>query len=355
MHRTPFCHNFVIKGILLKRRNDLGVVSMKVVILAGGYGQRLLPITNDVPKPLLPLFNRYAIEHLINHLINQGFKEFIIQLHYKYQAIIEKVNAMNLTNVDVQYIIEENSLGTAGCLKLSKHYLTEPFLLVNGDILFDGELSQAIKAHFENNHQFSMMVKQVEKCSSYGNVKIKNGQIVDYVEKPHAGNEVSKNVNTGIYILNPEIIEYIPENQFYDISTDLIPLLLSMDRKLNAFYLEGYWIDFGTPRRFAKLLVDWIEEKVNLPIPAVQVLPRIYLGEHVRLKNNVKLVSPVIIGNDVIIEENCVIGPYVSISSKVQIEKGSIIHHQVIFQKYVLNEENKITQNSLKNLSKELH
>lgn len=327
---------------------------MKVVILAGGFGQRLLPITTNIPKPLLPIANRAAIEHLLLHLISLGFNEFIIQLHYMSQAIIEKINAMNLMGVSINYIIEEKSLGSAGCLQLSKRYLEDTFLLVNGDILFDGDIRGAIHQHMENNQQFSMLVKQVDKCESYGNVKVKNGQIIEFIEKPQLGKEISSLVNTGIYIVNADLLKYIPENSYFDISKDFIPLLLREKIVLNAGELDGYWIDYGTPRRFAKLNVDWIEEKLNLPIPAVQILPRIFLGEHVRIKNNVKIVSPVIIGNDVTIEENCIIGPYVSISSNIIINKGSILHHQAVFQKYTLNQQNIFTKNTIKKLSKEM-
>lgn len=327
---------------------------MKVVILAGGFGQRLLPITNNIPKPLLPIANRAAIEHLLMHLIRLGFNDFIIQLHYMSQAIIEKINEMKLKDVSLEFIIEEKSLGSAGCLKLSKHLLTESFLLVNGDILFDGDITGGVRRHLELHQKFSLFVKQVNKCESYGNVRVKNGQIIEFIEKPQLGNEISMLVNTGIYIMKGELLKYIPDDQYFDISRDLIPILLKEKIILNGYNLEGYWIDYGTPRRFAKLNVDWVEEKLNLPIPAVEVLPRIYLGEHVRLKNNVKIVSPVIIGNDVTIEENCVIGPYVSISSNIKIDRGSIIHHQAIFQKYTLNEENIFMKNSIKKLSKEM-
>ncbi|WP_088041737.1 sugar phosphate nucleotidyltransferase [Bacillus sp. EAC] len=328
---------------------------MKVVILAGGYGQRLLPITNNIPKPLLPIANRAAIEHLLLHLTRMGFTDLIIQLHYMSQAIIETINAMKLKNIAVDFIIEEKSLGSAGCLSLSKHSLTEPFLLINGDILFDGDIKEAISQHLLNGNMFSMFVKQVEKCASYGNVRVKDGQIIDFIEKPISGKEISKLVNTGIYIMDPKLLKYIPENRYFDISNDLIPLLLIEKVRLHAFHLDGYWIDYGTPRRFAKLNFDWIEEKLNLPIPAVQILPRIFLGEHVIINNNVKIVSPVIIGNDVTIEEDCVIGPYVSISSNIRIDQGSVLHHQAIFQKYTLNNENKFVHNSIKKLSKEMH
>ncbi|WP_430509808.1 sugar phosphate nucleotidyltransferase [Gottfriedia solisilvae] len=327
---------------------------MKVVILAGGFGQRLLPITNNIPKPLLPIANRAAIEHLLLHLISMGFNEFIIQLHYMSQAIMKTIDEMNLMNISIEYIIEEESLGSAGCLRLSKPYLNDTFLLVNGDILFDGDIREAIYQHLEYNQQFSMLVKHVDKCESYGNVKVKNGQIMEFIEKPQIGKEISNLVNTGIYILNAELLKYIPDYCYFDISTDLIPLLLRENIILNASELKGYWIDYGTPRRFAKLNVDWIEEKLNLPIPAVQILPRIFLGEHVKIENNVKIVSPVIIGNDVTIEENCIIGPYVSISSNIVIDKGSILHHQAVFQKYTLNHENKFTKNTIKKLSKEM-
>lgn len=327
---------------------------MKVVILAGGFGQRLLPITNNIPKPLLPIANRAAIEHLLLHLVSMGFDEFIIQLHYMSQAIMKTINDMNLMNVSIQYIIEEESLGSAGCLRLSRQYLHDTFLLVNGDILFDGDIREAIYQHLEWNQQFSMLIKQVDKCASYGNVKVKNGEIMEYKEKPVIGEEISKLINTGIYILNAELLKYIPDYCYFDISTDFIPLLLRENIILNTSELNGYWIDYGTPRRFAKLHVDWIEEKLKLPIPAVQILPRIFLGKHVKIENNVKIVSPVIIGNDVTIEENCIIGPYVSISSNIVIDKGSILQHQAVFQKYTLNQENKFTKNTIKKLSKEM-
>jgi NDP-sugar pyrophosphorylase family protein len=327
---------------------------MKVVILAGGTGERLLPITSTCPKPILPIINKPALVHTILHLKSQGFTEFILQTHYLYEKIYESLKDGEDLGVSIQYIVEKDNLGTAGCLTLSTHLLKETFLLVSGDLIFDCHLELAIKKHFQSESLLTMCTVERDECQSYGNILIRNEKVYKFIEKPSKKAQLSSQINTGIYIMHPSLIEMIPKNGECDFSKQFIPYLLSLEIPIHTYHLKGYWIDFGTPKRYGELLVDWISGRISLPISLTEVMPNIYFGEQVEIKNHVKFIPPIIIGDRVIIEENCIIGPYAFISSDLKIKKNSHICNRVLINQFTISIENQMNHREGKILVKDL-
>jgi len=320
---------------------------MKVVILAGGMGERLLPITENCPKPIIPIINKPALVHTILHLKSQGFTEFILQTHYLNRMIQDRLKDGEDLGVSIQYIVEKDRLGTAGCLRLSKHLLNETFLIVSGDLIFDCQLKDSIEKHLQTESLLTICTIDRNDCESYGNVFIKNGKVIKFIEKPSKKEQLSSKINTGIYLMDPSLIRMIPEEGEFDFSKQFIPLLLSFGIPIQHSNLAGYWIDFGTPRRYCELLLDWISGRISIPIPVTEVLPNIFIGKEVKIKNHVKLIPPIIIGDRVTINENCVIGPNAFISSNMKVKKDTHISDQAIINQFTLKIENHINEKIL--------
>jgi NDP-sugar pyrophosphorylase family protein len=327
---------------------------MKVVILAGGTGERLFPMTATCPKPILPIINKPALVHTILHLKSLGFTEMILQTHYLNNMIEETLKDGEELGVSIQYIVEKDRLGTAGCLSLSKKLLKETFLIVSGDLIFDCNLNAAIEKHIQLESLLTICTVDQNDCESYGNVLCKNEKVIKFIEKPSKKEQLSTKINTGIYIVDPSLIEMIPEGVEFDFSKQFIPLLLSLEIPIQNFNLSGYWIDFGTPRRFGELLVDWINGRIHLPIHVTEVLPNIYLGVEVKVSDSVKLIPPIIIGDRVTIEENCVIGPYAFISSDMKVKKDTHISNHAIINHFTLKIEDYMNRIKGKKLVKDL-
>jgi NDP-sugar pyrophosphorylase family protein len=327
---------------------------MKVVILAGGTGERLFPMTATCPKPILPIINKPALVHTILHLKSLGFTEMILQTHYLNNMIEETLKDGEELGVSIQYIVEKDRLGTAGCLSLSKKLLKETFLIVSGDLIFDCNLNAAIEKHIQLESLLTICTVDQNDCESYGNVLCKNEKVIKFIEKPSKKEQLSTKINTGIYIVDPSLIEMIPEGVEFDFSKQFIPLLLSLEIPIQNFNLSGYWIDFGTPRRFGELLVDWINGRIHLPIHVTEVLPNIYLGVEVKVSDSVKLIPPIIIGDRVTIEENCVIGPYAFITSEIKVKKDTHISNHAIINHFALKIEDHMNRINGKKLVKDL-
>jgi len=327
---------------------------MKVVILAGGTGERLLPLTATCPKPILPIINKPALVHTILHLKSLGFTEFILQTHYLYGMIQETLKDGEELGVSIQYIVEKDRLGTAGCLSLSKQLLKETFLIVSGDLIFDCNINDAIEKHIKLGSLLTICTVDQNDGESYGNVFCKNGRVIKFIEKPSKKEQLSSKINTGIYIVDSSLIEMIPDGVEFDFSKQFIPLLLSLEIPIQNFNLSGYWIDFGTPERYGELLVDWICGRIRLPIYVTEVLPNIYLGEEVKISDSVKLIPPIVIGDRVTIEGNSVIGPYAFISSDMKVKKDTHIFNHAIINHFPLKIEGHMNRIKEKNLVKDL-
>ena len=220
---------------------------MKAVLLAGGKGRRLKPFTTTIPKPLFPIGEKPILQLIIEQLKNFGVDEYIISLGYLGQLIKAFMGNGEKYNTDISYVTEEIPLGTAGAISLLPE-LDDDYIFMNGDILSTIDYYDAYEKHKKSNALMTICTFEKTTKSSLGVLELNiNGEVENYLEKP----ELKQVVSSGIYILNPKIKDYIPQNKFFDIP-DLVKSLIVKKEKINTYKIEGEWFDIGTPADLEK-------------------------------------------------------------------------------------------------------
>lgn len=306
---------------------------MKTVIMAGGEGTRLRPLTLTRPKPMTYVVGKPIMEHIVKLLASQGFRELIATLYYLPEIIQEYFDDGSQWNVKMDYSIEETPLGTAGSVKYAlRNKERNRILIISGDALTDFNLNKAIEFHEEKKALVTIVLKSVENPLEYG-VVITNeeGKILKFLEKPGWGEVFSDNVNTGIYILEPEVLDYIPDNTPFDFSKDLFPLLLSKNAPLYGYIAYGYWCDIGDLNQFLQANFDALQGKVKVKIPEREIFPGIFAKEGIEISSSAYLRPPIYLGQFTRIMGNAqIIGPAV-LGDNVYIDSESKIQRTVIF------------------------
>lgn len=234
---------------LISREN---LKSNQVVIMAGGLGTRLMPLTKELPKPMLQIGAKPLLETIINQLKTYGYHRFILCVNYKSDVIKNYFQDGTEFDVEIQYIEEEKRLGTAGAIRLAKEYLTEPFFVVNGDVLTRLNFEQFMDYHLKKENVITVGVKQHEIQIPYGVLDIKDEQLLSLREKP----SFSYFINAGIYCLLPDILDSIPANEYYDI-TQLIDAQIKMSKRVGSFPITEYWLDIGQLEQYNQAKVDY--------------------------------------------------------------------------------------------------
>lgn len=218
-----------------------------VILMAGGLGTRLRPLTEDIPKPLLQVGNRPILENILEKFIEHNFHNFYISVNYKSEMIKDYFQDGEKWGVNIQYIDEQKRMGTAGALSLLSEYPKKPIIIMNGDLLTKVNFDQLLTFHQESNSMATMCVREYEYQVPYGVIKTSGHELLNIEEKP----SYQYFVNAGIYVLNPEILEFIPKNEFYDMPTLFKNLI---DRRLHTsvYPIREYWLDIGRMQDFEK-------------------------------------------------------------------------------------------------------
>ncbi len=310
---------------------------MKAVVMAGGFGTRIQPLTNSLPKPMLPIVNIPMMEHTIKRLISLGVEEFIVLLYYKPEIIKNYFGDGSRLGVKIKYVQPDADYGTAGALKKAQHYLNETFIVVSGDVVTDFDLREVAGFHEFKKSLVTITLTSVSDPLQFGIVITdKEGKIIKFLEKPGWGEVFSDTINTGIYIMEPEILKFIPENIPFDFSKDLFPLLIEKGIKLFGFKADGYWKDVGNPDAYREVHNDILNGRVELQIPG-KVLSHpeglVFLQGKAKIPKSAKIVGTVVLADGVEIGEgsvleNSVIGAETVIGKRCQI-KDTVIWEKV--------------------------
>lgn len=236
---------------LLKDLRSELVTGIKAVIMAGGLGSRLRPLTDSHPKPLLPVGNRPIMEHVLERLHGSGIREVVVSTHYKSEMIEEHFGDGSSCGLTIKYVKEENRFGTIGALRLMREQLKETFLVMNGDVLTTLDFSAIQQFHRNQDADMTVAVKKHSLYVPYGVVQVQNETVLGLEEKP----TLSVFINAGIYLINPDMIDFIPEGQAFD-ATDLIGKLIKEGRHVAAFPVIEYWMDIGHPTDYEQADAD---------------------------------------------------------------------------------------------------
>ncbi|MBR2569473.1 MAG: nucleotidyltransferase family protein, partial [Paenibacillus sp.] len=239
---------------------------MKAVIMAGGKGTRLRPLTLNTPKPMVPLLNRPCMEYIIELLKRHDIHQIAVTVQYLPEVIRNHFGDGSAYGVELYYAEEDTPLGTAGSIKNAAEFLDETFIVISGDALTDFNLRQAIDYHKDKDALATMVLTQVDSPLEYGVVMTdESGRVTRFLEKPSWSEVFSDTVNTGIYVLEPEILDWIPANCSYDFSLNLFPELLSNNKALYGYVAEGYWSDIGNLQQYRKSQFDMLDGHVHVP------------------------------------------------------------------------------------------
>jgi mannose-1-phosphate guanylyltransferase/mannose-1-phosphate guanylyltransferase/phosphomannomutase len=224
---------------------------MKAMILAAGVGSRLGKLTAHMPKPMVPVGGRPAMEHIVNLLRYYGIKDVVANLHYLPELIMSYFGDGSGHGIRLAYSVEEKLLGTAGGVKNNQWFLDQTFLVISGDALTDIDLAAFLNFHRENKALATIALKEQVDVEQFGVVITDEaGRIRNFQEKPKKEDALSSLVNTGIYIFEPEIFQLIPRGQFYDFGRNLFPLLVERGEPFYGYPMDGYWCDIGTPETY---------------------------------------------------------------------------------------------------------
>jgi len=282
---------------------------MKAIIMAGGEGSRLRPLTCDCPKPMVPLMDKPLMSYALELLRRHGVREAAVTLHYLPNRVKDYFGDGSEQGMALRYYVEREPLGTAGSVAQAKDFLTETFVVLSGDGVTDCDLSEALTVHRARKAAATIVLKRVENPLEYGVVMADaHGRVKKFVEKPNWGEVFSDTVNTGIYILEPRVLSYVPEGVPFDFSKELFPKLMQEGLPVCAYNMSGYWCDVGDVSAYLRVHADAMDGKINLPIQCRS--GGVVRSKDAHIGRGAVLEGPCFIGTGVLIGDGAKIGAY---------------------------------------------
>ena len=310
---------------------------MMAVVMAGGEGNRLRPLTTTVPKPMVPVVNKPIIGHIFNLLRKNNIGDAVVTLCYLTDFIKDYLENGAPSGVKVSYSMEDRPLGTAGSVKKVESHLDKTFVVLSGDLLTDIELSEIVKFHKEKGGSATIALTRVPNPVEYGIVTTDSeGRIASFLEKPEWGQVFTDTVNAGIYVLEPEVLKYIPEDKQFDFSKDLFPTLTREKEQIYGCIADGYWSDIGNIEQYQQANYDALQGRVKLDIPGKEVQRSVWVDEGTEVEPGVELRPPIMIGRDCVVREGSRIGELSVVGSNVIVENGTSIKRSIVWDNTTL-------------------
>lgn len=343
---------------------------MKAVVMAGGEGSRLRPLTLVRPKPMLSVVNRPLLGHILYLLKQHGIIDVVMTLQYMPSLIQDYFGDGKALGMNIDYVIEESPLGTAGSVKNAQAYLPddEPFLVISGDALTDFDLTALVAFHRQRNALLTMALYQVADPLEFGVINVReDGRVVQFLEKPSWGAVTSDTVNTGIYVVQPELLAHFEAGKPVDWSQNIFPRLLARGEALYGYVAQGYWCDIGTLGEYQRANADLLNRRLNLGdlgqhigsgiwtggtveiAPDAQLFGPIYLGEEVQVKGGVVIHGPAVVRDYTILDNrsrvdrsviwrNCYIGEGAEVHGAVVGRQCSMKARSLVFEGAVIGD-----------------
>jgi len=304
---------------------------MKAVVMAGGQGTRLRPLTSNQPKPMVPVVNKPTIQHIIELVERHGINEVVMTLAFLPRLIRNYFGDGSSLGIHIDYTVEETPMGTAGSIRLAKDILDDTFLVISGDALTDFDLTGIIDFHRRREAMVTIALKSVENPLEFGVVIVdEEGRIQRFLEKPGWGQVFSDTVNTGIYVIEPEIFDYIPEGRPYDFSHDLFPQLFDMHKPLYGIPTEGYWQDIGSLEQYLQANRDALDGKVKVTPPGVRLRGNVWVGQGAVIDTLDDVDGPAVIGANSRLEPGARIHSHTVLGPNAVVRAGAQIGMSVV-------------------------
>ncbi|MHB8567032.1 MAG: sugar phosphate nucleotidyltransferase [Nitrososphaerales archaeon] len=305
---------------------------MQAVVLAGGEGSRLRPLTSTRPKPLVPVVNRPILWHVLQLLKKHNISETFITLHYLADQITTAFGDGSNEDLRISYSFEDKPLGTAGSVKALESELKGSFIVISGDVMTDFDLSELIAFHNKKGGIVTIGLARVENPLEYGVVLTDDeGKVTIFLEKPGWSEVFSDTVNSGIYIIEPEALKYIEIDRSFDFSKDLFPKLMKAGQEIYAHALEGYWCDVGLPSQYIMAHHDILNNKTKVEIPGKKISDNVWVEEGAEIQPGANVTGPAIIGSKTVVARSAKIGPFACLGSNVSVESGAVVQRAIVY------------------------
>jgi len=311
---------------------------MKAVILAGGYGKRLLPLTYTKPKPMLPIAHKPLLFYIVSSLAKQGFDEVIVTTSYLTEQIQDHFKDGSEFGTHIIYSHESKALGTAGGVKNVEKYLDESFAVIQGDNVTDISFIEEMKHHRRKSGVATIAVKRVEKPWRYGIVDLdKDDRILRLVEKPKPEECFTNLISTGLYVIEPEVLDLIPITREYDFAKDLFPKLLMRGRPMYGYRTSAFWVDAGSLEGYMEA-TGWILS--NLPryisdtaeVAGAKIKGNVWIDDEAIVKPGATIEGPALIENGAIIGTDTNIGPSSVVKRDVEVGPKNCLNGSILYE-----------------------
>jgi mannose-1-phosphate guanylyltransferase/phosphomannomutase len=304
---------------------------VKAVVMAGGEGTRLRPLTSNQPKPMVPVAGKPCMQHIIELLRRHGMTDIVVTVAYLPQVIRGYFDDGEALGVELHYSVEERPLGTAGSVKNAEELLDETFLVISGDALCDFDLDALIAAHRSSGVAATLALKSVDNPLEFGVVILDaDGRVERFLEKPSWGQVFSDTINTGVYVLEPEVLRAVPPGMPYDFSKQLFPDLLERGKPILGHVEQGYWQDIGNLDQYRQANFDALDGRVELELSGIRLRDNVLLGEGVQLPDLEQIEGPAFIGNFCQIDAGARIGPYTVLGPNVVVKEGATVVRSMV-------------------------
>jgi len=304
---------------------------MKAVIMAGGEGTRLRPLTSNQPKPMVPMVNRPLMEHMVLLLKRHGFDEVVVTVQFLASLVRQYFGDGEDLGVSLAYATEESPLGTAGSVKNAEGAFDDTFLVVSGDALTDIDLEKVAAFHREKGALATVVLSRQPNPLEYGIVIADDeGRIERFLEKPSWGQVFSDTVNTGIYVLEPEIYQHIPAETPFDFSKDLFPLLLEKEAPIYGYVADGYWCDVGTIEAYQRAHQDVLDRRVDVEIAGFEIADGVWMGDGAIVDPDAKIEGPVVLGEHAKVEAGAHIREFTVLGNNSVVKSGAFLHRTIV-------------------------
>lgn len=219
--------------------------------MVGGKGTRLRPLTNDCPKPVLPILDKPCTEYFIDALADAGIEEVIMACGFRSEQVVEALGDGSKQGIRVVYSYEDHPLGTGGAIKLLEDRLDSTFIAINGDNFMDIDFREMVRQHFASKADVTISLSRTDNPCEVGIVRLDDtGKVLEFKEKPKPEEVFSDILNTGVYVVNREMLRFIPEDTMYDMSKELFPLIMEKGYRIQGYKEKGHWMDIGRPKDF---------------------------------------------------------------------------------------------------------
>ncbi len=310
---------------------------MKAMVLAAGKGTRLFPLTGEIPKPMAPVVDTPILQHIFGLLSRHGVTDAYVNIHYLADALLEAYGEeAQVDEMRVRLIKEENLTGTAGGVKhlagiARTRDFSETFVVVSGDALTDVDIGDLVAFHKEKGAVATIGLRRVYDTSEFGVVELDEGNnIRSFQEKPDPEEAVSTLANTGIYVFEPRVLEYIPEDTFFDFAHDVFPRLLEAGERFVGYQESFYWSDIGTLEAYRQAQYDVLSGRVRVEIPGEKRDETLWVGENAQIHPGASLEGYIVVGRDAVVGRDVSLSGDVTVGTDCWVRPNATIKSSIL-------------------------